>query len=316
MGNMKRRDFLKKAAVGGALLGASPLLSTPRSRPGPFPSWRYAKIQEGGKSDLIVAEKGEPAALAEAALAAFGGLEKIVKKDDFVVIKPNVAWARTPAQACNTNPELLGMVVKLCLQAGAGKVEVWEHSCDEFSLCFDLSGVKEAAEQAGARVFSGHLRGAYRTVALPQAKSLRETEILRSVLDCDVLINVPIVKVHYATGYTFSMKNFIGVNWNMSGVHRTPLGLHQGIADISTLIKPSLIVVDAVKVLANNGPKGPGKLLDVGQVVVGVDPVAVDAYCAGLMGRKPGDIPFIRLAHDQGLGEMNLNKIRTKAITA
>ncbi len=313
--DITRRSFLKNLVLGGAMIGASRSFSAPlkSSNPSAVPDSHQIL---GEEADLVVAEKGEPAALVQAALAAFGGIEKFVKKGDYVVLKPNISWARTPAQACNTNPELVRTIVKLCLDAGAGKVEVWEHTCDEFSLCFSLSQVKASAEKAGAKVFSGHLKSAYRNMTLPQAKSLKQADILKSVLDCDVLINIPVAKVHYATGYTFSMKNFIGVNWSMSGVHRTAMGLHQGIADISTLIKPSLIITDAIKALASNGPKGPGKILDIGQVIVGVNPVAMDSYCATLFGKKASDILFIRYAYNLGLGEMDINKIKVKSITA
>jgi uncharacterized protein (DUF362 family) len=315
MSKIKRRDFLKGLAIAGATIGASPIF--PRTlKNGGTPSGSYRDPIAEENFHLVVAEKGEPGALVQRALAEFGGMGRFVKKGDFVVIKPNVAWARTPGQACNTNPDIVGTVVKLCFDAGASKVEVWDHTCDEFSLCFAISGIKAAAEKAGAKVFSGHLKGAYREVSLPLAKSLKKTEILQSVLDADVLINVPIAKVHNATGYTFSLKNFVGVNWNMRGVHQTSLGLHQGIADLSTLIKPKLIITDAVKALVTNGPKGPGKLLDIGQVIVGVDPVAMDSYCATLFGKKPGDIPFIRLANQLGLGEMDINRIKVKSVTA
>jgi uncharacterized protein (DUF362 family) len=315
MTEISRRDFLKGLAIAGAAIGASPLYPKSKIR-GEAPLGSHFDHLPEKNFELVVAERGEPAALVQKALAEFGGIEAFVKKGDFVVIKPNVAWARTPAQACNTNPAIVGTIARLCVDAGAGRVEVWDHTCDEFSLCFSLSGIKAAAEKAGARVFSGHLRGAYREVALPRAKSLKKAEILQSVLDADVLINVPIAKVHNATGYTFSLKNFVGVNWNMRGVHQTALGLHQGIADLSTLIKPRLIIMDALKALVTNGPKGPGKLLDIGQVIVGIDPVAMDSYCATLFGKKPGDIPFIRNAQQLGLGEMDINKIRVKSVTA
>ena len=315
MAEIKRRDFLKGIAIAGATAGTSILFPQAlRSGERLSPDFRDGLAEEG--FDLVVAEKGEPAALVQRALAEFGGMGTFVKKGDFVVIKPNVAWARTPAQACNTNPEIVGTIVKLCWDAGANRVEVWDHTCDEFSLCFTLSGIKAAVEKAGAKVFSGHLKGAYREVKLPQARSLKKSEILQSVLDADVLINVPLAKTHSATGYTFSLKNFIGVNWSMKGVHQSPLGIHQGIADISTLVKPKLIITDAVKALLTNGPKGPGRLLDIGQVIVGLNPVAMDSYCATLFGKKPSEIPFIYLANQMGLGEMDINRIRVKNVTA
>jgi uncharacterized protein (DUF362 family) len=315
MREINRREFLKTLAAAGAAVGARPLWPEP-ARGGRLFDGPSVGIPEIDPSGLVVVEKGEPSALVRRALAEMGGIGRFVKKGDVVVVKPNVAWARTPQQACNTNPDIVETIVRLCVEAGAGRVEVWDHTCDEFSLCFSLSGIKAAAEKAGARVYSGHIRGAYREVEIPGAKSLKKAELLRSVLDADVLINLPVAKVHSATGHTFSMKNFVGINWNMRAVHQTPMGIHQGIADISTLVKPDLIITDAIKTLVTNGPKGPGKLLDIGQVIVGVDPVAMDSYCATLFNKKPAEIPFIKLAGHMGLGEMDLNKIRVKSVTA
>jgi uncharacterized protein (DUF362 family) len=66
-----------------------------------------------------VAQGGEPRALVDRALEDLGGIRRFVSRQDVVVLKPNIAWDRTPEQAANTNPELVAEVVRQCWQAGA-----------------------------------------------------------------------------------------------------------------------------------------------------------------------------------------------------
>jgi uncharacterized protein (DUF362 family) len=81
---------------------------------------------------------------------------RFVKKGQRVVIKANIAWARTPEQACTNNPELLSALIKMCYEAGAKRVAVWDHTCDNYQFTFSRSGLKETAQKAGADIFSGH----------------------------------------------------------------------------------------------------------------------------------------------------------------
>lgn len=80
---------------------------------------------------------GEPVQMLDKALEALGGIEKYVKKGQKVVIKPNIAWDKTPELAANTNPELVAAMVKKCLAAGAKEVVVFDHTCDNWkaSVC-------------------------------------------------------------------------------------------------------------------------------------------------------------------------------------
>ncbi len=197
---MTRRQFIKGAAVAVSRL---PLLSDqlPFMDPLPMPQ---------RESDLVIAKSGSPSQLLQAAMAPLGGMGRFVKKGQRVVIKANIAWARTPEQACTNNPELLSALIKMCYEAGAKRVAVWDHTCDNYQFTFSRSGLKEAAQKAGADVFSGHGRNVYKQVEIPKAKKLKTAEILRDVLESDVFINFPIPKQHFATELTLGMKNLIG----------------------------------------------------------------------------------------------------------
>jgi uncharacterized protein (DUF362 family) len=305
-----RRQFLKGAAVATAF----PLLADQL----PF----YGSLAHAAQeSDLVIAKTGSPAQLLQAAIAPLGGMGRFVKKGQRVVIKANIAWARTPEQACTNNPELMMALIKMCYEAGAKKVAVWDHTCDNYQFTFSRSGLKEAGQKAGADVLSGHGRNVYKQMELPKAKKLKTAEVLRDVLESDVFINFPLPKQHFATELTLGMKNLIGIVWDMEQLHK--IDLHQCIADINTLRKPDLVVVDAIRILTTNGPKGPGKTEDPGEVVASTDIVAVDAYAASYFKNpktgkpyRPEEIRFVKYGYDHGLGEIDLSKVRVKKVSA
>ena len=305
-----RRQFIKGAAVAAAV----PLLSDQL----PF----YGSLAHAAQeSDLVIAKTGSPTQLLQAAMAPLGGMSRFVKKGQRVVIKANIAWARTPEQACTNNPELMMALIKMCYDAGAKRVAIWDHTCDNYQFAFSRSGLKEAGQKAGADVLSGHGRNVYKQVDIPKAKKLKTAEVLRDVLESDVFINFPLPKQHFATDLTLGMKNLMGILWDMEQLHK--IDLHQCIADINTLRKPDLVVVDAIRILTTNGPKGPGKTEDPVEVVASTDIVAVDAYAAAYFKNpktgklyKPEEVRFVKYGYDHGLGEIDLSKVRVKKVSA
>ena len=306
-----RRQFIKGAATAIAI---PHLLS---SEPFFYGSLAHA----AGESDLVIAKNGSPSQLLQAAMAPMGGMGRFVKKGQRVVIKANIAWARTPEQACTNNPELLSALIKMCYEAGAKRVAVWDHTCDNYQFTFSRSGLKEAAQKAGADIFSGHGHNVYKQIEVPKGKKLKTVEVLRDVLETDVFINFPLPKHHFATELTLGLKNLMGIVWDMEQFHK--IDLHQCIADINTVRKPDLVVADAIRILTTNGPKGPGKTEDIGEVIASTDIVAVDAYCATFFKHpktgkpfKPEEIKFVKNAYDLGLGQIDLSKVRVKKVSA
>lgn len=327
--NIDRRTFIKKAtiATGAAVAGLS----------GFGNSITYAQEM---KPDLVVASSGNPAQLLQAALSPLGGIKAFVKSGQRVLIKPNLGWARKPEEAATTNPDIIATLIKMCREAGAKDISLWDHTCDNYQFVFTLSKLKEVAQKNGASIYSAHGENVYVGVDIPKGKILKRTKIIKALQTADVIINVPIAKQHYATELTLGLKNMMGVVWDMVEFHR--VNLHQAIADLNTLFKPNLIIMDAIRILIDNGPKGPGKVQTPNLVIAGKDPVAIDAYAAGLFKKprrkgsdsskvlpqqytggdvefsdiswKPEEIPHIRMAHEHGLGEINLAKLNIKKV--
>ena len=306
-----RRQFIR---------GAATVIAVPHLLSGE--TFFYGSLAHAaGEADLIIAKNGSPSQLLEAAMAPLGGMGRFVKKGQRVVVKANIAWARTPEQACTNNPELLSALIKMCYEAGANRVAVWDHTCDNYQFTFSRSGLKETAQKAGADIFSGHGRNVYKQVEVPKGKKLKTAEVLKDVLESEVFINFPLPKHHFATELTLGLKNLIGIVWDMEQLHK--IDLHQCIADINTLRRPDLVVMDAIRILTTNGPKGPGKTEDIGEVIASTDIVAADAYAATFFKHpktgkpfKPAEMKFVKNAYELGLGEIDLSRIRVKKVNA
>jgi uncharacterized protein (DUF362 family) len=262
------------------------------------------------RPDLAIATGGDPATNTMKAIEALGGIERFVKKGSKVAIKPNPATANSPEIASTTNPAVVGTVVGLCMEAGARDVVVLSHDA---MRNFEGSGIMDAASSAGARVVAAVSRDQYRSVPVLRGRLLRNVEIANEILDADVFINVPIAKHHSQAELTLAMKNLMGINWNRLYLHQH--GLHQGIADLSTVVNHDLIVMDANRLLLTNGPAGPGQTRDDKTVIAGTDPVAIDAYTTTLFNRTPREIRHIRYAYELGLGEIDLEKLSIEEIS-
>jgi uncharacterized protein (DUF362 family) len=146
-------------------------------------------------------------------------------------------------------------------------------------------------------------------IRIDNGKSIKEWDFYRDALEADCYINVPIAKHHGLSGLTLGLKNIMGVIGGRRGKLHKNIG--QNLADLNTVIRPQLTVIDATRILLNNGPQG-GSPYDVkvkDMVIASTDTVAADAYATTLFGLKPEDIESTKAAYQMGLGEMNLSKI-------
>jgi uncharacterized protein (DUF362 family) len=265
--------------------------------------------------EVVIAEEGEPAQLAQAALRELGGIERFIAKGDSVLIKPNIGWDRTPEQAANTNPELVAEVVRQCLKAGAKKVVVSDVSCNDPRRCFQRSGIAEAARLAGAQVIlpdASH----FLQVDL-EGEVLHTWQLFHPILAADKIINIPVAKHHSLSGCTLGMKNWFG----LLGGPRMQLHqrIHESLADLADFVRPTLTMVDCYRILVRNGPTG-GSLEDVALhkvLVAGTDPVAIDAYVAKrFWNLSPDALPYLAMAAQRGLGNRDFENVNSKIVKA
>jgi uncharacterized protein (DUF362 family) len=317
---LERREFLRKAGAwaGGLLLagglgalagcGGKTGLSK-KAVPGTAPAASTAPAPPAAV-DLAVATGQGPGQIARKAVDALGGMGRFVKPGNVVVVKPNASFMAPPESATSTHPEVVGQVVTMCREAGASKVIVMDH-CLRGSpqACLTGNGIGAAARQAGAEViaYDGGDRGHGVDAAVPGGVNLKQVSVYPEVLSADVVITVPRAKQHGSAGLSLGMKNFIGVVTNMSTMHNHDL--HQAIADLNTLVKPKLSVIDASVILLGNGPGGPGPTRNANTVIASGDVVAADSYACTLFGMSASDVPYIVYGNRAGLGEVDFNKL-------
>jgi len=315
---LSRRQFLKTTAGIAFAAGVGARHAVSLRYGGSFAS--YAEAAESPeKVDLAVIKSTSPEAATIAAVEALGGIGKFIKSGDVVVIKPNMAFPNPPGWGNTTNPEVVSAIAKLCIDAGARSILIIDHPQARPEQCLKRTGIADACEKLGSkkiRVSVETEQRDYKEVKLENAKALEKTEIHKALLRADVVINIPVAKSHSATGASFGMKNLMGLIWDRTYLHQQ-IDLHQGIADLSTFIKPSLIVVDATRVLTTRGPEGPGRTEELNTVIAGTDPVAVDSYAVTLSRWNnrvytPKDVKHIAAASAMGLGEMDLDKLNVK----
>jgi uncharacterized protein (DUF362 family) len=269
-------------------------------------------VESSTRPDLVVVHGTSPEKIVQAALDALGGIKKFISRGDIVVIKPNIGWDRTPEQAGNTNPEVVAAVVKLCFEAGAKKVKVFDRPVNDPRRCYVQSGIAPAVSALGAEADYVDDRK-FKDMAI-NGQALKSWPLYTDLFEADKVINIPIAKHHGLAKLTMSMKNWMGV---MGGSRRQiHQKLDESLVDLSTKIKPTLTILDAVRILTANGPQG-GSLADVKKldtIIVGVDQVAIDSYGATLFGMKGSDLGYVTLGHKIGLGQMDLSKLHIKKL--
>ena len=294
---MKRREFIKDLALGSLILQFQPAL--------------FAQGQK--YPDLAWIQGESPAQITKEAISSLGGIQRFVSKGDVVIVKPNIGWDRTPKQAACTNPQVVKTLVELSLGAGAKEVKVIDNPCNPAQRTYARSGIAAAAKEAGGKVLFPNPHK-LKKVSL-NGEWLKEWEVYTDFVEADKIINVPIAKTHSLSRLTMGMKNWLGaLGGNRNQLHQK---LDQAMIDLAAFFKPCLTVMDGYRILIRNGPQG-GRLSDVElfkTVVAGVDYVAVDAAGATFFDIQPQDLPYLQIAHQMGVGEINLEKLKIEKRT-
>ena len=283
---MDRRDFLKTVAITGAAL------TIQRSEAMEVLTQTINKAN-GSNPDLVAVMGGEPEEMFRRAISELGGMKQFVKPGQKVVVKPNIGWDKVPELAGNTNPKLVAEIVKQCFAAGA--------------------------KAAGAKVMPAHLESYYKPVDLPSGKKMKKAKVHEAILNCDVWINVPILKNHGGANLTISMKNHMGIVWDRGFFHQNDL--QQCIADICTLQKKAVLnVVDAYRIMKTNGPRGrsASDVVLAKGLFISPDIVAVDTAAAKFF-NQVREMPLDTVGHLANgealkIGTMNIDKLNVKRI--
>jgi uncharacterized protein (DUF362 family) len=299
-----RRDFLRM----GVGLSVATLL----------PKSLLSAEEKEVERSLIGVARGEKSGLVRAATDLVGGLEGFVKPGDKVCIKPNISFAANLRYGATTSPEITRQVVELCLDAGASKVVILDHTIQDPALCVEKNGTAAAiVDKSKVDLLTLTRERQFFEVDVPQGKELQSVKIAKVLKQSDKLINLPTAKSHSATGVSLGMKNLMGLIWDRGHLHHRDL--HKAIAELATVIKPDLTIIDATRALTSGGPGGPGKTVELNTVVAGHDMVAVDSYTVGITqwynkSFTGGNVRYIAAASELGLGQIETDMMRIEEV--
>lgn len=304
--SMKRRDFMRSGAVlGGAVLA------------GGLGNARLLNAQKPTIPDLAVVTGTDSLLAVRKGLEALGGIKRFVPAGSSVGLLINApTWWKKPGSY--THPEVVLAVILASLEAGAQELCYLIDPSPDYWKRTPLAA-KYAKEIGAIKRCSGN----FVETTVAKNKTLKKTNVVREFLDCDVFVNLPIIKHHVGVGMSCNLKNLMGVNDNASnqffhagsgakGEYDDVPFLAQCVADLNTLRKPDLCVADATEFLLTNGPAGPGELRKLNKVILGTDPVAVDSYGAPLVNLRAADVLMITKSVEWGIGRMDVTKLAVK----
>lgn len=298
MGDVTRRDFIRYglAAAAAALL--------PRGLAG--------QEAETAKPAIGVA-RGDNAKLVKAALDRIGGIGRFVGAGERVCVKPNISFAANVECGATTSVGIVRQVVEQCLDAGAEKVIILDHTIADAGLCVAKSGIEGAVvDPKKVSLLTLTQERQFGEVNVPGGTELATIKVAKALQGADKLINLPTAKSHSATGVSLGLKSLMGLIWDRGALHRK--NLHRAIAELALAIRADLTIVDATRALTSGGPGGPGKTARLDTVVAGSDVVAVDSYSVGLTpwydkAFTGGNVQHIKFAHELGLGEIDTTRM-------
>ncbi|MBK5274062.1 MAG: DUF362 domain-containing protein [Desulfuromonadales bacterium] len=234
-------------------------------------------------------------------LEPIGGIGAFVKPGERVLLKPNMLSVKSPDQAVTTHPVIVRVVAELVREAGGLAMIGDSPGVGGFLKVAGKSGIANAATQSGAELVEFK-----DSVELPGSGTFRRISLARVYWEADKIINLPKLKTHEMMTMTCAVKNLFGavVGAEKAGWH-LKAGTSQGqfarlLLEIYQLKKPVLNIVDAIVAMEGNGP-GSGDPLQVGALLAGSNPVAVDLVAGRLAGIPPELLHVEREARLLGL---------------
>jgi uncharacterized protein (DUF362 family) len=317
-----RREFLVKLGTTVALAGGTGLLwralSDPTGELGkpkePSIRLRDFSIAPATGAKILGIARGEKYdAMLRMAITAIGGIEYFIHKGDVVLIKPNVAFDRSPKLGATTNPEVLAALVRLVRDAGASEVRVADNPIESPESCFAKTGIADAAQAAGAKLYLPN-PSSFEMLEVPGAKLIARWPLFYAPFrGVDKVIGVAPVKDHNLCHASMCTKNWYGLlGGRRNQFHQD---IHNIVADLALMMKPTFVILDGSRVLMKSGPTG-GDLSDVSPghtLVAATDQIAADAWgYSQLLGRSSELPKYLFNARDRGLGNPDWRSVAWK----
>jgi uncharacterized protein (DUF362 family) len=246
-----------------------------------------------GRVSLVKTHAGVKDSLVEA-LDLIGGLGRCLGHDDRIMLKPNL----NGVEGC-TDRTLVESLIQLLSDFGVSRVLMAESTFGDARMTealFRQTGYRELAKKYGLELHNLNESQAVE-VDVERPLVLEKLRIAKEVFEVDAIINLPNMKVHYATGVTLALKNLKGLLVGDEKRHFHEVGLDKAIVDLNSTIHPRLNIVDAISCMERMGPRG-GDVVRLDLIIAGESAVEVDCVGSAVMGYALDEVRHLRYAID------------------
>jgi len=243
-------------------------------------------------------------AMVRRAVALIGGISDIVSRGDTIVINPNLIAPAAPESGAITDVRVCRALARLVKEIGATPVIAESSAIGvDTEEAFAAAGYDQLRNE-GFDVIDLKKSKTVK-VPVPNGKVLKEVDLPELVVNAQAIISVPSMKTHDQVLATLSLKNMKGLLPDtLKKKFHTTYGVFQAVADLNTVVRPALAVVDGIIGQEGLGPLF-GDPVEMDLVIAGKDPVAVDSITGLVMGIDPEQIETTRLAAELGIGVMD-----------
>jgi uncharacterized protein (DUF362 family) len=234
-----------------------------------------------------------------------------------VLLKPNIGRVAPPGAGITTHPQVVAAAIDAFREAGAdvavGESPILGVKTEE---AFDAAGITLIAHERDCLLIDMDARR-FVEVPVPDGVTINSLKVCPEVLEYDLVVSLPVMKMHMHTGVTLSVKNMKGCLWRRSKVDLHMLPPVEGhdekpidiaIADMSSVLRPHLSIIDGTVGMEGLGPSA-GQAKPLGVIVVSADAFAADAIACKLMGTAAEGIPHLRICAERGYGAIDLDCI-------
>ncbi len=256
-------------------------------------------------SKVVILKGTSPVETTVRALEIIGSdVDSVLAEKKPILIKPNYINSRHPSTGITTDSRVIEGIVKFLRARKIEEVIIGEGSgfADTFQA-FKVAGVDAVAERWDVKLVDLN-KDEFVEVNPLDPLSLTKIKVAKTALE-STIISVPKLKPHRIATVTLSLKNMMGALASKGSMHRGKLS--QNIADLASILIPSISVVDGI--IAGEGHETSENPTVMNLVIAGTDPVAVDAVGAAVMGIPPTDVKHLVLAEKKRLGTCNLDEI-------
>ncbi|MHA1130421.1 MAG: DUF362 domain-containing protein, partial [Candidatus Helarchaeota archaeon] len=238
--------------------------------------------------------------------------EQIIVADKTIYLKPSFVFPSTAKIQVITNPHLIIGVAEALIELGATKVHVGDgETLGSARFSFKQVKIKRLIKKRGLKKKVKPCyndEGKHVSVKIPDPYIKEEFTIPKKVLDADLFISLPKLKVNIFANVTLSIKNHMGLISKKERLSHHDVNMHKMISDLYLVRTPDLNITDAIIAGEGQGPME-ATPVETGLIIAGKNGLAVDTVCCALMNYDPTSIEHLVLLNQKGIGPISIEDI-------